>query len=131
MNSEKGPPRKGRTNDILVTPTSQTQPWCPLLLEMSMQGPLVLTRLPDLLLDPEEKQKPLGSKRETNVSRLESNRKSFEMEEISSNVAKLITQSRRPGFIANNKLAWNKWTNYGVLGKNIDPFCTPLSAIVN
>ena len=49
---EKGPSRKGRTNYI-VTPTWQTPPWYPLLLEMSMQFPLLLTPLPDVLLDPQ------------------------------------------------------------------------------
>ena len=36
---------------IIVTPTWKTQPWYPLLLDMSMQCPLLLTPLPDLLLD--------------------------------------------------------------------------------
>ena len=36
---------------IIVTPTWQTQPWYPLLLEMSVQYPLLFTRFPGLLLD--------------------------------------------------------------------------------
>ena len=38
---------------IIVAPTWQTQPWYPLLMDMSMQCPLLLTPLPDLLLDPQ------------------------------------------------------------------------------
>ena len=40
---------------IIVTPTWQTQPWYPLLFEISMQYSLLLTPLPDLLLDPQGK----------------------------------------------------------------------------
>ena len=57
------------------------------------------------------KQTPFSSKQETNVSGLEGYRKSLEMEGISSNAAKLISQSRRPGPIASYKSAWNKWTS--------------------
>ena len=52
------------------------------------------------------------------------------MERILSNAAKLISQSRRPGSIASYKSAWNKWTSWCVREK-IDPFCAPLSTIVN
>ena len=45
--SEKGPPRKVRT--------WQTQPYYPLLFEISMQHSLLLTPLSDLLLDPQGK----------------------------------------------------------------------------
>ena len=62
-----------------------------------------------------------SSKQETNVSGLESYRKSLEMEVISSNATKLIFQSRRLGSIARYKLAWNKWTSSCVREKS-DPF---------
>ena len=45
------------------------------------------------------KQTPFSSKQETNVSSLESYKKSLEMEGILSNAANLISQSRRPGSI--------------------------------
>ena len=47
-----------------------------------------------------KKQTIFNSKQETNVSGLKGYRKSFETEEISSNAAKLISQSRRSGPIA-------------------------------
>ena len=40
---------------IIVTPTWRTQPWYPLLFEISMQYLMLLTPLPDLLLDPQGK----------------------------------------------------------------------------
>lgn len=43
---------------IVVIPAWQRQPWHPLLLEMSTQCPLLLTRLPDLLLDPHGNKHP-------------------------------------------------------------------------
>ena len=52
---EKGPSRKGRTNNN----TWQLQPGYPPLLEMSMQCLLLLTPLPDLLLDPQRNKHPL------------------------------------------------------------------------
>ena len=76
------------------------------------------------------KQIPLSSKQETNVSSLKGYRKSLEMEGISTNAAKLLCQSRRSGSIESYKLAWNKWTSRCVREK-IDPFCAPLSKIVN
>ena len=51
------------------------------------------------------KQTPFSLKQETNIRGLEGYRKSLEMEGISSNAAKLISQSRRPGSIASYKLA--------------------------
>ena len=48
---------------IIVTPTWQIQPWYPLLFEISMQYLLLLTPLPDLLLDPQEKKTLFSSKR--------------------------------------------------------------------
>ena len=44
---------------ILVTPTWQTQPWYTLLLRMSIQRPLLLPALPNLLLNPLGKKHPL------------------------------------------------------------------------
>ena len=44
---------------IITTPTWQTQPWYPLLLEMSMQCLVLFTPLPDLLLDPQGNKHPL------------------------------------------------------------------------
>ena len=49
LNSEKSPSRKGR-KIFIVTPIWQTQPCYSFLLVMSMQCPLLLTPLPDLLL---------------------------------------------------------------------------------
>ena len=48
---------------IIITPTWQTQPWYPLLLEMTMQCPVLLTPLPDLLLDPQGNKHPLVQNR--------------------------------------------------------------------
>ena len=48
---------------IIVTPTWQTQPWYPLLLELSMQWPLLMTPLPDLLLDAQGNKHPFVQNR--------------------------------------------------------------------
>ena len=77
-----------------------------------------------------KKQTPFSFRQETNVSGLEDYRKSLEMEGISSNAAKLISQSRRPDSIASYILAWNKWNSWGAR-ETIDPFCISLSKIVN
>ena len=76
------------------------------------------------------KQTPFSWKQQTNVSGLEGCRKLLEMEGISSNAAKLISQSGRPGSIASYKPAMNKWTSWCVREK-IDPFYAPLSKIAN
>ena len=57
-NSEKGTSKKVEQM-IIVTPAWQTQPWYLLPLEMSMQCPLLLTPLPDLVLDPQGNKHPL------------------------------------------------------------------------
>ena len=44
---------------VNVTPTSQTQPWYTLLLRMSIQCPLLLPTLPNLLLNPLGEKYPL------------------------------------------------------------------------
>ena len=76
------------------------------------------------------KQTPFSSKQKANVSGLEGRRKSREIEGISSNAAKPISQLRRPGSIASYKSVCNKWTSWCVREK-IDPFCGPLRKIVN
>ena len=58
LNSEKVRQEK-LEQMIIVTPTWQTQPWYSLLLKMSIQCPLLLTPLPDLLLNPQENKHPL------------------------------------------------------------------------
>ena len=50
--------RKCRTNDTR-TPTWQTSPWYTLLLRMSIQRPLLLPALPNLLLNPLGEKHPL------------------------------------------------------------------------
>ena len=56
--------------------------------------------------------------------------KALKIEVISSNAAKLISMSRRPGSIAANKSAWNKWVSW-CCRQQIDPVCWPLSEILN
>ena len=51
--------RKNVEAMILVTSTWQTQPWCILLLRTSIQSPLLLPALPNLLLNPLGKKLPL------------------------------------------------------------------------
>ena len=53
---------------IIVTPTCRAQPWHPLLLEMSMQCPLLLTPLSDLLLDPQGNRHPLVQNRKLMIA---------------------------------------------------------------
>ena len=66
-----------------------------------------------------KKQTFFNSEQETNVSGLKGYRKSLETEEISSNAAKLISQSRRSGPIASQKSTWKKWTSWCVREKMI------------
>ena len=46
------------------------------------------------------------------VSSVENYRKTLKMEGISSNSAKLISMSRRPGSIAGYEMAWSKWVSW-------------------
>ena len=57
----------------IIRPTSlqQTSAWCPILLEMSVKGPLLLTFLLDLLFDPQDRKHLLvqnGSISDNNLS---------------------------------------------------------------
>ena len=56
---------------IIVTPTWQTQPRCSLLLDMSMQCPLMLTWLPDLLLDLQGNNNPLVQNEKLKLQEIE------------------------------------------------------------
>ena len=53
---------------IIVTPAWQTQRWYPLLLDMSTQCPLLLTPLPDLLVDPQGTKHPLVQNRKLKLA---------------------------------------------------------------
>ena len=44
---------------LLITPTWHTQPWYPSLLQMSIETPVILTRVNSLLKDPLGKEHPL------------------------------------------------------------------------
>ena len=90
-NSKKGSSRKGRANDNSYTNMVSTT-----LVSSSLRAvnsmPTIVTPLQDILLDPQGNNH--RSKQETNVSCLEGYKKSLEIEGISSNVAKVISQSR-------------------------------------
>ena len=128
-NCEKGPSRKSRANDNSCANMANTT------LVSSSDGyvnamPTAVDTIARSTVRSSRKQTVFSSKQETNVSRLEVYRKCLEMEWISSNAAKLISQSRIPVSIASYKSAWNKWTTWCVRDKT-DPFCAPLSKIVN
>ena len=111
---------------IIVTPTWQTQPS---VRDINVMATAVET-IARSTIRFSRKQTLFSSKQKTNVSGLEGHRKSLEMEGISSDAAKLISRSRRPGFAASYKSSWNKWTSSCVREK-IYPLCASLSKIVN
>ena len=127
--ADRGPSRKGRTNDNSYTNMANTT-----LVSSSVRDVNAMLTAVDTIsrstVRSSRKQTLFSSKQETNVSGLEGYRKSLEMEGISSNAATLISQSSRPGSITSCKSAWHKWTSWYVR-KKIDPFCAPLSKIVN
>ena len=118
LNSEKGRSGKGRINDNSYTNMANTT-----LVSSSVRDvnamPTAVDTIPRSTAKSSRKQTPFSSKQETNASGLECYRKSLEMEGISSNAAKLISQSRRPCSIASYKLTWNKWTSWSVREKMI------------
>ena len=128
-NFQKGPSRKIRTNDTCYTNMANTTSVCSSVRDVNAM-PTTVETIARSTIRSSRKQTPFSSKQETNINGLEGYKKSLEMEGISSNVAKLISQSRRPGSIASYKSAWNKWTSWCVR-ENIDPFCAPLTKIVN
>ena len=109
-NSEKGPSRKGRKNDDSYTNITNTT-----LLSSSVKDviamPTAVNTIVRSAVRSSRKQTPFSSKQKTYVSGLEGYRESLEMEGISRNAAKLISQLRRKGSIASYKSAWNKWTS--------------------
>ena len=108
---------------ILVTPTFQTQSWYTLLLGMSIQRPLLLPALANLLLNPLGEKHPLVKSRSL---RLEA----WKIEGISSSATKLISISRKPSSIAGYESAWNKWVSW-CCWQQIDLVCAPLRGILN
>ena len=76
-----------------------------LLLRMSIQRPLLLPALTNLLLNPLGEKHPLLKSRSL---RLEA----WKIEGISSSATKLISISRKPGSIAGYESAWNKWVSW-------------------
>ena len=94
-----------------------------LLLRMSIQRPLLLPALTNLLLNPLGEEHPLLKSRSL---RLEA----WKIEGISSSATKLISISRKPGSIAGYESAWNKWVSW-CCWQQIDLVCAPLSGILN
>ena len=114
---------------IIATPTWQTQPWYPLMLEMSMQCSLLLTPFPGLLLGLQGNKHSLVQNRKLMLAVWKVTGNPLRWKEFQA-MQPLISQSRRPGSITSCKSAWHKWTSW-YLRKEIDPFCAPLSKILN
>ena len=94
---------------------------------MPIQLPLLLSATQNLPTKEKTKKKQQTGPK---VSGVENYRKTLEMEGTSYNAVKLISMSRRQGFIAGYESACNKWVSW-YCQKQIDPFCAPLSEILN
>ena len=92
---------------------------------MSIQLPLLLSAPQNLPTKKKNKKKQV-----LKGGGVENYRKTLEMEGTSCNAVKLISMSRRQGFIAGYESACNKWVSL-YCQKQIDPFCAPLSEILN
>ena len=92
-NSEKGPSRKGRTNDNSYTNMANTTLVSSSVRDFNVMSTAVGT-IARSTVRSSRKQTPFSSKQEINANDLEGYRKSLEME--------------RPGSIISYKLAWNK-----------------------
>ena len=92
-NSEKGPSRKGRTNDNSYTNMANTTLVSSSVRDFNVMSTAVGT-IARSTVRSSRKQTPFSSKQEINANDLEGCRKPLEME--------------RPGSIISYKLAWNK-----------------------
>ena len=95
---------------------------------MPIQLPLLLSAPQNL--PTKKKKKKQKEQTGPKVSGVENYKKTLEMEGTSYNAVKLISMSRRQGFIAGYESACNKWVSW-YCQKQIDPFCAPLSEILN
>ena len=61
---------------------------------------------------------------------MEGFRESLQMEGISSNAAKFISDSRRKSSTTNYKSAWGQWTSW-CNERQVNPFQAPVNYIIN
>ena len=95
--------REDRESLILVAPVWRSQQWFPALLELLVDFPLILPRLPMLLLDPFGKPHPLMA----TGSRLETIRHRQQAEGISSEASQLLAAGWSRGTNSTYECAWS------------------------
>ena len=111
---------------ILVTPLWQTQPWYTLLLRMSIQRPLLLPALPNLLLNPRGEKHPFVKTWSLRLAAWKITGKTWKSKEFEAVQPNL---SPCPGNQVQLQLT-NKWVSW-CCRQQIDPVCAPLSGILN
>ena len=113
-----------------MTPTWHSQPWYTLLLRMSIQRPLLLPTLPNLLLNPLGEKHPLVKTRSLRLAVPKITGKPWKWKEFQAVQPNL---SPCPGYqvpIAGYESTWNKWVSW-CYRQQIDPVCASLSGILN
>ena len=114
---------------IKVTPTWQTQPWYPLLLEVSMQWPLLLKLLPYLLLDPQGNKHTLVQNRKLMLTAWKVTGNPLRWKEFQAMQRNLYpSQEDRVLLQVTNR---PRISGLAGVREKIDLFCAPLSKIVN
>ena len=68
--------------------------------------------------------------RVTQISSVEGFRQSLQIQEISSNAAKLVSHSRRKSSTTNYELAWGQWSGW-CNERQVNPFQAPVNYITN
>jgi len=83
------------TDMIMIAPVWTTQPWYPLLLEMSMENPIILPRRENLLLNPKGETHPNAGKLQLaawKVSSRDSKRREFRRRLLTSSATNVGNQ---------------------------------------
>jgi len=122
--------REERAQIVLVTPIWQAQAWYPLLLQMSIEDPVLIPN--ELQHSPVsiERDTPPNSKPNVEISRVEGLRRSFITIGISEEAKELLLGSWKSGTRSAYDSAWHKWSGW-CHTREIDPFSTSVAAVLD
>ena len=114
---------------VVIAPVWPHQVWYPLLLDLLVEPPILLTQSATLLQDPKEHTSPPSS-RQSAASQLDCVVQQLDAKGVSKDAAELIQASWRKGTQKSYATAWGKWCGW-CDRRETDPVSAPMKYLLD
>ena len=115
---------------VIVTPAWQTQPYYPMLLNMSVSSPILLPPMPNLLLCPEGNTHPLMKTQTLKLVVWKVSGDKKEAAGVSKQTSELLAAGWRQGTQRAYNSCWRQWRSW-CNTRQVDPFHTSVEHIAD